>query len=167
MPRCAMAKKEPQHANFSPRIVNRKARHDYHVLDSMEVGIALQGSEVKAVRHSLVTLTEGFARIEPGTLELTLHNVEIGQYAQATGKNGHEPRRARKLLAHRRQIRKLAEDTTSPGRTLVPLTMYFVRGMVKIELGVCQGRRQFDKRETLKERDSDRDLRNRLTRKKL
>jgi len=159
-----MAKKQQE--NLSPRIVNRKARHDYQILDSMEVGIVLQGSEVKAVRHSLVTLGEGFARIEPNDMKLILHNVEIGQYTHASGGNGHEPNRPRVLLAHKRQIKKLFDETSSSGRTLVPLTMYFVRGKVKIELGIGQGKKQHDKRQDIKQRESDRDIRRALSKRR-
>lgn len=156
-----MAKSKNQ--NFSPRIANRKALHDYHVLEKLEVGVVLQGSEVKAIRMGRATLNEGFARVEPRTEELWLYNVDIGLYPEA-GINQHQGQRPRKLLAKRRQIRELAGKTSISGATLVPLALYFVRGMVKIELGLCTGKRQQDKREDLKKKQADRDIRRAMTR---
>ncbi len=150
-------------AGGGPRIVNRRARHEYHVLESLEVGIQLLGSEVKSVRAGQVSLAEGFARVEPD-MQLYLYNVDIAPYAQA-GPQGHEPKRRRKLLAHKRQIEKLFGQTTAKGTTLVPLTMYFVRGMAKIELGVVRGKQAHDKRQALKEKDAGKEIRRAMTRK--
>jgi SsrA-binding protein len=150
-------------ANKSPRIVNRRARHDYHILDKLEVGLALKGSEVKSIRNGQVSLAEGFARVEPATMELVLYNVNIAEYTQAGPTNTHEPTRPRKLLAHRREIRKLLDQTNDKGTALIPLTMYFVRGIAKLELGVGRGKAQHDKRHDLKERQSARDIKRLLS----
>jgi SsrA-binding protein len=151
----------------TPRIVNRKARHDYHVLDSLEVGIALWGSEVKSVRNGQVSLAEGYAMVDPATKEMWLHQVDIAPYDKAHGTDVHEPKRPRKLLAHKREIERLATQCAAKGTTLIPLTMYFVRGRVKIELGVGLGKKAYDKRQSLKERDAQRDIRRGMTRKTL
>ncbi len=145
--------------NLSPRISNRKATHDYHIHEKIEVGIALRGSEVKSIRNSQVSLAEGFARVEPGDMGLYLYDVDIAAYSHAAGPNGHEPKRVRKLLAHRRQIAKLFDQTIAKGTTLIPLAMYFVRGMVKVELGVATGKGAHDKRQDIKARDSEREIR--------
>jgi SsrA-binding protein len=148
----------------SPRIVNRKARFDYHILESLEVGIVLQGSEVKSIRNGQVSLAEGYGLADPTRLELFLHDVDIAPYAKAHGLNGHEPKRVRKLLAHRREIIRLHDRCTAKGVTLVPLAMYFVRGKVKLELGLAMGKKAHDKRETLKTRDAERQMRQGMTR---
>jgi len=150
-----------------PRIVNRKAYYDYHILEKLETGIALVGSEVKSIRNGQVSLAEGFARVESADMGLYLYNVDIAPYAQATGPNAHEPKRRRKLLAHKHQINKLLGHTLAKGTTIVPLTMYFVRGMVKVEIGIAQGKKVHDKRETIKSRDADRQIRRAMTRKVL
>src|SRR5690606_24111397 len=138
-------------------IVNRRARHEYHVLESLEVGIQLTGSEVKSVRAGQVSLAEGYARVEPD-MQLWLYQVDIAPYPQA-GANNHEPKRRRKLLAHKRQILKLQGLTSAKGATLVPLTLYFVRGRAKIELGVVRGKQAHDKRQTMKGKDASREIR--------
>jgi SsrA-binding protein len=152
-------------SNPTPRIVNRKARHDYHILDTLEVGIVLQGSEVKSVRQGQVSLAEGFARVEPNTNELMLYGVNIAPYAQATGSNGHDPIRPRKLLAHKREALRLLDKTTAKSSTLIPLEMYFVRGRVKVKIGVAQGKKSHDKRQDMKTREADREMRRAMTRK--
>lgn len=149
----------------SVRISNRKARHNYQVLEKLEVGIALQGSEVKSVRNGQVSLSEGYARVDPRTEELWLHDVHIAEYVNAPGAFSHDPARPRKLLAHKREIRKLMGSLTSKGRTLIPLAMYFVRGMVKLEIGLCIGKREFDKRQDVKSRDAEREIKKAMTRK--
>ncbi len=158
-----MAKNSKQ--NQTPHINNRRAWHDYNILEKLEVGIALRGSEVKSIRSAQVSLAEGFARVDPKRMELFLYNVDIPQYAHSSGTNAHEPLRARKLLAHKRQIAKLVGATSAKGTTLVPLAMYFVRGMVKLELGVATGKKHYDKRQKVKSRDADRDIRRGMTRK--
>lgn len=151
--------------NMSPRIANRRAFHDYHISEKLEVGIELRGTEVKSIRNGQVSLAEGFARVEPATGELILYNVEISHYPHA-GENQHEPKRPRKLLAHKRQIHELADKTSSKGTTLIPLAMYFQRGMVKLEIGVGTGKRHHDKREDLKKREADREIRRAMSRRR-
>jgi len=151
----------------APRIVNRKARHDYTIEDSLEVGIKLEGHEVKAVRAGRVSLGEAFARVEPETGELWIYNLDIGAYDHASIVD-HEPKRKRKLLAHRKQIKEFATLTHSKGATLVPLTLYFNdRGIAKIELAVARGKSHGDKRESIKERDSKREMRRAMSRKRI
>mgnify|MGYP005846900691 CR=1 FL=1 len=153
--------------NLSPRIANRKAFHDYHISEKLEVGIVLVGSEVKSIRHSHVSLAEGFARVEPATSELMLFNVDIATYPQAGDRN-HEPKRPRKLLAHKKQIDKLLTATAAKGSTLIPLAMYFSdRGIVKLEIGVATGKQHYDKREDLKKKADRRDIQRAMARKKL
>jgi SsrA-binding protein len=144
--------------NLSPRIANRRAFHDYHIDEKLEVGIVLTGSEVKSIRHGNVSLAEGFARIEPATMALLLHDVDIATYPQAGDRN-HERKRPRKLLAHKRQIDKLATATAAKGATLIPLAMYFSdRGIVKVEIGVATGKHHHDKRADLKKKADQREI---------
>ncbi len=159
-----MAKKNTK-SSGSPRIVNRKARHDYEILETLEVGIALLGSEVKSIRQSQASLAEGFARVEPATMELFLYNVDIAPYEHARLAEPPDRQRKRKLLAHKREIEKLLGHTTAKGTTIVPLAMYFVRGNVKLEIGVGRGKKTVDKRQTIQKRDTDREIRRRLARK--
>ena len=134
---------------------NRKARHDYSIEDSLEVGIVLTGSEVKSLRSGRATITEAYATEEGG--ELYLINAYIPEYEQA-GLQNHEPRRPRKLLAHRRQISRLAGGVQRAGMTLVPLKLYFNdRGVAKLELGLAKGKREFEKRDATKKREWARD----------
>lgn len=160
---CPMARSPD---NLSPRIVNRRATFEYHISEKLEVGISLLGSEVKSIRAGQVSLGEGFARVEPGDHQLYLHNIDIALYPQA-GERNHEPKRTRKLLAHRRQIDKLETLTSSKGVTLVPLAMYFVRGMVKLEIGVGEGKKSADKRQDIRKRETQREVRRAMTRKTL
>ena len=133
---------------------NRKARHNYAIEDSLEVGIVLQGSEVKSLREGRATITESYAT-EQGN-ELYLINSYIPEYKQA-GRFNHEPRRPRKLLLHRRQLGRLVGAIQREGMTLVPLKLYFNdRGRAKLELGVAKGKRNYDKREAEKKKDWDR-----------
>ena len=159
-----MAKKSKDKTT-TPRIVNRKARFEYHILEKLEVGIVLLGSEVKSVRNGQVSLAEGFARVEPGDMGLYLYNVDIAPYSHASGPNSHEPKRRRKLLAHKRQIQSLLGQMTAKGTTLVPLAMYFVRGKVKLEIGVGRGKKDYDKRHAIKDRDAHKQIRHSMTRK--
>ena len=159
-----MAKSKALHPDREPRILNRRAQHTYHITDRLEVGIELRGSEVKSVRCGQVSLAEGFARVDPNTLELYLHQVDIARYAHA-GSEQHEPKQTRKLLAHKRQILQLQNKTVGKGVTLVPLSMYFVRGRVKVELGVGVGKKAFDKRDALKKREADRAIERGMTKK--
>ena len=147
---------KPTDEKLAPRILNRRATHDYHISDKLEVGIILRGSEVKSIRQGRVSLQEGFAMIDPNTLQLTLFNVEITPYDHAGPTTNHEGKRARGLLAHKRQILKLQKESLGKGSTIVPLAMYFVRGKVKLEIGVGVGKKEFDKRADIKKREADR-----------
>ncbi len=159
-----MAKKSSK--DMSPRIVNRRAHFDFEITDKLEVGIELRGTEVKSIRNGQVSLAEGFASVDPRSKQLMLLNVEIAPYPHA-GENQHEPKRARRLLAHRRQINDLMGQTTLKGVTLVPMAMYFKDGRVKLEIGVGTGKRQVDKRQDIKKREADREIRRGMTRKVL
>jgi SsrA-binding protein len=160
----AKSKHNKNHANLSQRIVNRRAGRDYHITDNLEVGISLRGTEVKSIRNGQVSLAEGFAMIEPKTMQLFLHDVDIATYPQA-GEHQHAPKRIRRLLAHKRQIEQLFGKITAKGTTLVPLAMYFKDGMIKLEIGVGVGKRHQDKRQDIKKRDADRQIQRGLTRK--
>jgi len=162
-----VAKNKVKPASREPRIENRKAWYQYHIHEKLEVGIVLRGSEVKSVRQGQVSLAEGFARVEPNTMELWLHGVNIALYAQASSANSHEPATSRKLLAHKREIRRLLGVTSAKGTTLIPLAMYFKHGRVKLELGVTTGKKQHDKRQNLKQKDADREIRRGMTKKTL
>lgn len=128
---------------------NKKARHDYHIDATFEAGLALTGTEVKALRAGRASLTDGWVNVDRG--EAWLEGVHISEYAQGTWTN-HAPRRRRKLLLHREQIEKLAAATREKGHTIVPLQMYFLRGRAKVEIGVARGKREWDKRQALRER---------------
>ena len=139
-----------------PVAQNRKARHDYDVLETFECGVALQGSEVKSLREGKVQLRDSYARAEGG--EVWLYGVHVSPYSHATGFGGHDPDRRRKLLLHRREIDELAERTTQESLTLVPLAIYFKEGRAKIELALARGRKTYDKRHAIAERDAARDI---------
>lgn len=147
----------------APTIENRRARHDYAILDTLEVGVALHGTEVKSVRAGKVTLAEGYVRVDPSEPGLYLHAVNIGEYAPA-GPRQHAMARTRKLLAHKREILKLARQVEQKGMTLIPLKMYFKDGWAKVLVGVAQGKRAYDKRQDIKQRDAQRDIRRATTR---
>ncbi len=131
---------------------NRKARHDYHVLDTLEAGIELRGTEVKSCREGQISLQEGYAAVENG--QVWLHGVTIQPYACGNVHN-HDPKRPRRLLLHRAEIARLFGQTQLKGHTLIPLAARLRRGRVKIELGLCRGKQLEDKRETLKRREAD------------
>lgn len=135
---------------------NRKALHDYTVLEKIEAGIELFGTEVKVVRMGHVGLSGAFAHVDKRTNEVFLNNLSIPPYDFGNRFN-HESLRSRKLLLHKREILKLRVLTEQKGHTLVPLSLYMVRGRVKVEIGVCKGKAQADKRETLRRRDAERD----------
>jgi len=135
---------------------NRKAFHDYHLLETFEAGIALLGTEVKAIRESRVNLRDSFARLENG--EVFLFNVNISPYSHR-GYAEHEPLRRRKLLLHRHEIRKLIGKTVEKGMTLVPTRLYFKNGRVKVAISLAKGKKEYDKRETVKRREADRETR--------
>ena len=138
-----------------PVAQNRKARHDYDVLETFECGIALQGSEVKSIRDGKVQLRDSFARVQDG--EVWLHGVHVSPYAMATGFGSHDPERVRKLLLHRREIDELRERTQQESLTLVPLAMYFKEGRAKVELALARGRKTYDKRHAIAARDAARE----------
>ena len=134
---------------------NRKARHDYSVLDVYEAGLVLTGTEVKSLRLGRASLVDGFATIDGG--EAFLHNVHIPEYIHGSWTN-HEPRRVRKLLLHRGEIERLVGKTKESGLTLVPLSLYFTGGKVKVEIALARGKRTYDKRQDLAKRDADREV---------
>ena len=135
---------------------NRKAYHDYHLLETFEAGIALLGTEVKAIREGRVNLRDSFARVEDG--EIWVYNIHINAYSHR-GYADHEPTRRRKLLLHRQEIRKLIGKTVEKGMTLVPTRMYFRNGHVKLAIALAKGKHAHDKRETIKRRETDRETR--------
>jgi SsrA-binding protein len=134
---------------------NRRARHDYHIEDVVEGGLVLTGTEVKSLRAGRASLTDGFAQITDG--EMWLHGVHIPEYTQGTWTN-HEPRRPRKVLLHRKEIDRLARQTAERGLTIVPLSLYFKDGKVKVELALARGKRTYDKRRDLAQRDAAREV---------
>lgn len=133
---------------------NRKARHDYHIEDTFEAGISLMGTEVKALRAGRCSLVDGFAQFTGD--ELWLEGVHIPEYSQGTWTN-HAPRRPRKLLLHREELTKIASKTREKGRTIVPLAVYFKDGRAKVEIALATGKREYDKRQTLRERQDKRE----------
>ena len=141
--------------NIKTITVNKKAYHDYHILESYEAGIALKGSEIKSIRMGRVNIRDAYARPEKG--ELWLHNSHISAY-QAGGFNTHEPDRKRKLLMHRNQIADLEQTASQKGLTLVPLRIYIKNGIAKLEIGVGRGKKQYDKRETIARRETEREV---------
>jgi SsrA-binding protein len=134
---------------------NRRARHDYHIEDVFEAGLVLTGTEVKSLRAGHASLADGFGQITDG--EVWLHGVHIPEYTQGTWTN-HEPRRPRKLLLHRKEIDRLASKTAERGLTLVPLSLYFKDGKVKVEMALARGKRTYDKRHALAQRDAAREV---------
>jgi SsrA-binding protein len=134
---------------------NKKARHDYHIEESFEVGIVLTGTEIKSIRAGKANLKDSFARIHNG--EVFLHNMHISPYEQGNRFN-HEPLRTRKLLLSRKEISKLIGITKEKGYSLVPLRMYLKRGFAKLELALAKGKKLYDKRETLKKKDAQREI---------
>ncbi len=136
-------------------VVNPKARRDYHIIETFETGIVLRGTEVKSLRAGKGQIADAFARVEQG--EVYLHNAHVDEYVQGNRQN-HLPKAARKLLLHRSEIRKLAAFAEVKGHALVPLSLYWKNGRVKVSLAVGRGKQEFDKREDLKQRESDREL---------
>ena len=134
---------------------NRKARHDYAILDSYEARLALTGTEVKSLRAGRASLVDAFAQVSGG--EVYLHGMHIPEYAQGTWTN-HEPRRVRKLLLRRVEIDRLVGKLRESGLTLVPLSVYFADGWAKVELGLARGKKSYDKRQDLARRDAEREI---------
>ena len=135
---------------------NRKARHDYHVLDTFEAGMVLEGTEVKAIREGRVNLRDTYCRLENG--EAWIVGMHVGAYSHA-GYAGHDPVRRRKLLLHRHELNKLLGKTTEKGLTVVPLRMYMKKGRVKMAIALAKGKNTIDKRETIRKREVDRETR--------
>ena len=135
---------------------NRKARHDYFIHETYEAGLVLTGTEVKSIRAGKVNLKDSYAQIDKAS-ELYVHNMHISPYEQGNRYN-HEPLRTRKLLMHKVEIRKLIGKTKEKGYTLVPLKLYFVRGRVKLEVGLASGKKNYDKRQDMAERDAKREI---------
>ena len=142
--------------------VNRKAYHDYTILESLEAGIVLSGSEIKSIRAGRVNIRDAYARPDSG--ELWLVNAHIAAY-EAASRFGHEPNRPRKLLLHRRQINELTALVSQKGLTLVPLKLYIKKGTAKLELGVGRGKKFHDKREVIARRDTEREIERAMKRK--
>ena len=135
---------------------NRKAHHDYHLLETFEAGLVLLGTEVKAIREGRVNLRDSFARVENG--EVFIYNMNISAYSHR-GYAEHEPLRRRKLLLKREEIQTLIGKTVERGMTLVPVRMYFKNGRVKVAVSLAKGKKEYDKRETIKRREADRETR--------
>jgi SsrA-binding protein len=134
---------------------NKRARHDFHVEDTFEAGMVLLGTEVKSLREGRASLADGYATVKDG--EVWLINVHIPEYTQGTWTN-HSARRTRKLLLHRKEIDKLAAKTKEGGLTLVPLALYFQDGKAKVEIGLARGKKDWDKRQTLAEKQAKREM---------
>jgi len=150
--RKSAAKDDPNEKRIAE---NRRARHEYHVLDTLECGLVLVGSEVKSLREGNVSLAEAYGRVTDS--ELWLLGCDIAEYRQANQFN-HEPRRPRKLLLHRREIRRFADKAKEKGVTLVPLKMYFKAGKAKVLMGLCRGKQLYDKRESQKKATARREI---------
>ena len=151
-----MADKSEREKAQSNIAENRKAFHDFHLLDTFEAGLVLLGTEVKAIREGRVNLRDSFARVEDG--EVFIYNVHISPYSHR-GYADHEPLRRRKLLLHRSEIRKLIGKTVEKGMTLVPTRLYFKDGRVKVAVSIAKGKKDYDKRETIKRRETERETR--------
>jgi SsrA-binding protein len=149
--------KKAAEADKNERVIadNRKARHNYHVLDTLECGIVLAGSEVKSLRAGGLSLDEAYGRVEGD--EVWLVGANIAEYSYSHALN-HVPKRRRKLLMHRREIRKFAGQAFEKGLTLVPLKMYFKQGRAKVLMGICRGKQKHDKRQAMKDRETRRDI---------
>jgi len=133
---------------------NRKARHNYSILESLECGIVLKGTEVKSLKAGKFSFPDGFAEIRKG--ELFIRNLHITPY-EYSGVFNHDPERVRKLLAHRQEIKRLERKVREKGITLIPLKFYLIKGRVKVEIGLCKGKKEYDKRQSIKDRDTKRD----------
>jgi len=149
--------------HLKPIARNRKAFHDYEILDKLEAGIELRGTEVKSLRNGKVQMADAYARVEDG--ELFLVGLHISPY-EKTAYGNHEPTRKRRLLVHRREIRRLAGKLNERGLTLVPLSLYFRRGWAKVELGLARGKRQYDKRQDIKRREHQRQMQRAMARRR-
>jgi SsrA-binding protein len=159
-----MAKKQEKSKERSPRISNRKARHDYHISEVVECGMELLGTEVKSLRAGQAKIDEAYARVRSG--EAFLVGATISPYPQAAEGMQHDPTRDRKLLLRRRQISQIETHVKQKGKTVVPLAIYFKRGWAKCELGIAEGKRQYDKRHAIRNRDQQRDIAREMSRRR-
>lgn len=141
-----------------PTIENRRARHEYHVEETLECGLKLTGTEIKSVRAGQVSLQEGHVAASEEPPALTLLDIHIAEYPPAGEARQHAPNRPRALLAHKREIRKLAVASRAKGMTLIPLKLYFVRGRAKLLIGLAKGKKQYDKRRDVAEREAKREM---------
>ncbi len=135
---------------------NRKARYDYEIIDSYEAGVVLLGTEVKSIRNGMVNLADSYAKFIQN--ELWLVNMHVSEYRFGNVHN-HDPRRSRKLLLHKKELKKLESAIREKGLTLIPMKLYLKNGKVKIDIGLCKGKKLYDKRESIKEKEMDRDMR--------
>ena len=140
---------------------NRKARHEYEILDTVETGLVLEGSEIKSIREGKISLSGSYASLDDNG-ELWVHQMHIAEYPQA--RDNHEPYRDRKLLAHRRQLKKMGRLVREKGYTLIPLDVHLIGGRAKLELGMCRGKKQYDKRRDIAARDNERKIRTEMKR---
>jgi SsrA-binding protein len=151
-----------KHADTSrphePTLENRRARHDYAIGETIECGLRLLGTEIKSVRAGQMSLQEGYVTASDTPPALILHNTHIGEYPPAGPRRQHAPIRNRTLLAHRREILKLAQETRAKGTTLIPLKVYFVRGKAKILIGIATNKKKSDKRQDIAKREHQRDI---------
>jgi SsrA-binding protein len=149
-----------------PTLENRKARHVFFIEDTLECGIKLTGTEIKSVRTGQVSLGEGYVRATVNPISLTLHSVHIAEYPNASEARQHKPTRERVLLANKREIKKLVQQTMQKGYTLIPLKVYFVRGRAKLLIGVAKGKQKGDKRQSIATREHKRDMDRAMSRKR-
>ena len=150
------AQREQAKKTNEPALDNRRARHQFMILESLEAGLALTGTEIKSIRAGGVSLNEAFARVRDG--ELWLVNMYIPPYKSGNAFSAHDPRRSRKLLVHKEQLARLASRSAEKGLTIVPLRLYFTRGRAKVEIGLAKGKKLYDKRKTIQEREVQREL---------
>jgi SsrA-binding protein len=154
-------KKEKTAKTYSPKVVNRKARFNYQLLEKLEAGIVLEGTEIKSLREGKVSLDESFCQIKDGQLYLLGCNIALYSHGNI---NNHEPLRKRKLLVHRRELHKIESKLSQKGLTVVPLQIYFSRGWAKVEIALAQGKTHADKRHKLKEQQVNRDVKRAMSR---
>lgn len=143
---------------------NRRAFHDYHVLEKYEAGLKLQGAEVKSLRAGHCIISDAHATVDRKKNQAWLHNLQIPEWNRGNQIEAHEPKRKRALLMHKNEIIKLRQSLTEQGLTLVPLSVYFKTGFAKVELGLCKGKKLYDKRQALKEKDAKREIARRVKR---
>ncbi|MDP7069974.1 MAG: SsrA-binding protein SmpB [Phycisphaerales bacterium] len=154
----AKGKRQSSQRDGEPAIRNRRARHDYLITDTIECGMQLTGTEVKSLRNGQASLQEGFVRAELDPLQLTLYGVHIAEYTNASSAFQHNPTRPRRLLAHKREIRKLAQAASAKGIAIIPLEIRWVHGRAKLVIGLGTGKRHYDKRQALKAKAHRRDI---------